>query len=277
MKENLLKMNLQFFGEEESVDELDRDQSTEEETDLPSGSNEEQEELVEPKKQSATDNAIAAAARRKAESEIAQRDRRIAERCRGIVNPVTGQTINNEKEYLEALDAQERLNSEQELQRSGIPTKALQAILKGMPEFQDLNRLREKLAQDDEERSMAETMDLLTKDVKEITKIDPSIKTMNDLLSLERMEDIISYVSRGISLKDSYKLVYSDDIIQKTANRVKQGTINQIKGKAHLQTTDGYSQDSQMKEVSTELLESLRGAFPGVKDSELVKKAQNFL
>ena len=82
--------------------------------------------------QSAEENAKYAAARRRAEQEFAKRQREsdlaFERRFAGYTNPITGQPIRSQKDYFDALDAQEKLQMEQSLQSGSVTADELNSL-----------------------------------------------------------------------------------------------------------------------------------------------------
>ena len=78
-------------------------------------------------------NAIAAAARRKAEGEMKARDAEYARRFGHLTNPKTGQPIRSERDYLAALDAQEEMKAKEQLKQNGIDPNVLDQFIANNP------------------------------------------------------------------------------------------------------------------------------------------------
>ena len=83
--------------------------------------------------QSDEENAKYAAARRRAEQEFAKRQREsdlaFERRFAGYTNPITGQPIRSQKDYFDALDAQEKLQMEQSLQSGSVTADELNSYI----------------------------------------------------------------------------------------------------------------------------------------------------
>ena len=136
MKNTLLDLNLQFFADGEvGAEEQEAADPVTDVTEDSSTSTEETEttentESTEPSNvQSAEENAKYAAARRRAEAEFYQKqqtmDAEFAKRFEGCENPITHQPIKTQKDYFDALDAQETL---QELSKHGVGYEAIKDV-----------------------------------------------------------------------------------------------------------------------------------------------------
>lgn len=301
-EKNMLEMNLQCFAEdseseveitttpeqESSTEEVVEENSTEEEKteedtvetaetsdDKSTDGTDDVEEKK--KRQSAEANRIAAAARRASQEELRKRDQRIAEKYGNLVNPITKQPIRSEQDYFDALDAQERLESEKQLQQKGINPQILSNYLKGMPEMKAIQAMQERIEQETKERNFKEGLSYLEKEIKAIQELDPSIKTKEDLDTMDGRDEIVALCNKGVTLAKAFKAVNSDLILARKTKEIKQATINQAKGKSHLQQLGGENGTTGDINVSAELMESLRLAFPNVSDSDLKKKVKEVL
>lgn len=259
MKKNLFDLDLQYFAEgedaganevEEAAD-LQEDESSEGESEE-TGENV---ETAEPQpEQTPEENARYAAIRRKAEedarnryqTEMNQRNQRIAAMCKGITHPVTGQPITNVDEYMDALQIQQKQAREQELQEKGIDPAMIDRMIETNPTVVQAQQVLEKA-------QAAEAEAALQKDLAELNKINPSIKDINDLAALPNFQQMLDYVSRfnGMSIVDAYKIFNYGG----SKDAARQQAINQIRGKEHLASqSTGVVQSGDYVEVPAETM-----------------------
>ena len=274
MSEQLLSMNLQFFGEEgdtgaevsEIAEPID---STVDSAEVVDGSEVESEgETIE---QESTEpvfdqNAIAAAARREAEAKLKERDAEIVRRFGHLKNPITGKAIESEKDYFEALDAQETLKRNRELEEKGIdPTIIDQAIAN--------NPIVRQAEQVMAEAQQAKLNADIENQIKMINSFDPTIKSVNDLENSPHKEEMIGMVQKGYSLYDAYRLANLEEVMGKKSAAAKQAAINQAKGKDHLTpTTSGSSANDGMMDIPEKEMSKWRAFFPDASAKELREK-----
>lgn len=281
MKNSLLDLNLQFFGEEgdtgaevsevaepteTDVTEVDSSTTTEEES-----SSESEDSNV----QSAEENAKYAAARRKAEAEFHQRqqamDAEFARRFEGYVNPITNQPIRTQKDYFEALDAQEKLKRDAELTEKGIDPQIFEDMVNRQvnnnPVVQQAQMVMQAAQQSQIENKLAE-------DMKTISKLNPNLKSIDDVMNLPDAQDLISLVqNNGISLADAYKIRHFDDLIAGKSASAKQAALNTMNGTSHLNQTDSLANtDDGLVEIPTNELAQWQRAFPHATAAELKQK-----
>jgi len=254
-KQNLLDLNLQLFGEEGEVADVEASEAvepTEESTEAESEETGEKEEgNAEPTEQSAEENARYAAIRRRAEEDARNKyqsqmnalNQRVAAMCQGVTHPVTGQPITNVNDYMDALQIQQRQANEQELQEKGVDPQIIDRMIAQNPVVMQAQQVIEQ-------NKMVAAENALQRDLAEITKFDPNIKGINDLAALPNFSEMLDRVSHGMSLVDAYKIVNYG----KSTDAARQQAINQMRGKEHLATQSGVEQDEEYVEVPSEIM-----------------------
>lgn len=259
-KKNLLDFNLQLFAEEGEVADVEESEAVEPtedeslEDDVETGETEEA-ESAEPQ-QSDEDNARYAAIRRRAEEDARRRyegemnslNNQIAAMCQGLKHPVTGQPITNIHDYVDALAAQQKIVREQELEEKGIDPSMIDRMIESNPVVMQAKQVIER-------SKMTEAEAMIQRDVAEVSKYDPNIKTVQDLLELPNFPEILDRVNRGASLVDAYKMVNFDNFMQHTNDAARQQAINQMRGKSHLQSQgSGVATGSDDVDVPAEIM-----------------------
>ena len=261
-----LKYNLQFFAEEATgVEEPGAAEPVEVEE---SGGTEEvtQEETTETEPQKQIDvNAIAAAARRKAEEDAKARqaniDAEYARRFGNFKNPITGKPIQTQAEYLEALDAQSQIQAEEQLRQNGVDPSILNQMIANHPAVRQSEAL---VAQ----TQRLEVEQRISADIAELGKLDASIKSFADI-----PEEVIQRaMSTGVTLVDAYKVVNYGKV--NTANReaIQQAAINQAKNKQHMTPINGVATNDGLKEIPVEEVAKWKAFYPDASMEELKKK-----
>ena len=271
-KEYLLPLNLQFFADEETgakeVESAEPSETVTEEEVV-----EENEDVSEPEPvQTAEDNAKFAAARRQAEEQLREYqhqkellDTEFAKRFEGYTNPITGQPVKTSKDYLEALDAQQRLETNRRLEENGINPAIIENAINNNPvvmQAQEILRMNQ----------IEQAKISMQNDITEISKLDASIKTIDDLGNKPYAQDLISYVNSGLSLIDAFKLANFESLINQKSEASKQAAINQAKGKAHLSATDGISNSDELLDIPENEISKWKAFFPDASMKELKEK-----
>lgn len=282
MKKNLFDLDLQRFAEGEDAGENEVSETAELTEDETSEADEEEtgEEETgdsEPEPQSAEENARYAAIRRRAEedakrryeSEIGQMNAQITAMCRGITHPVTGQPITNVRDYVDALAIQQRQTNEQELQEKGVDPTIIDRMIAANPTVMQAQQVIEHAQQ-------AETQARLERDIAEISKIDPNIKSLGDLASLPTYAQMVEFcMHTKASIVDAYKVVNFDNRSQ----AARQQAINQMRGKNHLASQGtGVAQSDEYVEVPAEIMSRMKSEGKTEKQiRELYKTVANKL
>ena len=257
---NLLDFELQLFAEEGEVADVEESEAVEPtedeslEDDVETGETEKA-ESAEPQ-QSDEDNARYAAIRRRAEEDARRRyegemnslNNQIAAMCQGLKHPVTGQPITNIHDYVDALAAQQKIVREQELEEKGIDPSMIDRMIESNPVVMQAKQVIER-------SKMTEAEAMIQRDVAEVSKYDPNIKTVQDLLDLPNFPEILDRVNRGASLVDAYKMVNFDNFMQHTNDAARQQAINQMRGKSHLQSQgSGVATENDDVDVPAEIM-----------------------
>lgn len=220
-------------------------------------------------------NAAFARVRREAEAKANRRmsalDAEVAERFKGLSNPITGQPITSAREYFDALDAQEKLATQKKLADNGIDPELIDKAVNNSPAVKAATLVLQ-------EQRLKEVQTYLEKQVEEVGKIDPDIHSAADIEKSERYPEIYRYVNENhLSVVDAYKLVYADKLVSNKTAAVKQQAINNAKSQQHLVATEGNTKSSDLKEVPSDVIEQWRIWFPDKTDAQIRELYNNSL
>lgn len=253
---------------EQTTEVSEENVTTEEETVAPETTNEET-----PQEPELDRNAIYADARRKAEAEAKHKysaiDAQYAEKFKGYKNPITGAEIKSAKDYFEAIAAQEELATKKTLADNGIDPSIIERAVNNSPAIRTANQvIAEQRARD--------VQNYLEKQIEEVSKIDPDIKSAKDIENSERYPEVLNYVQNNrLSIVDAYKLVYADKLVSQKTAAVKQQAINNARSQSHLTATEGgQSKGDSLVEIPQSQLEQWKQFFPNKSPKEL-KEAYN--
>lgn len=277
MKNHLMPLNLQFFGEEEvdtsvNTQEVAEPEDTEvseveEESTEPT---EVEESTPETEVQTAEENARYAAARRRAEQEIKNRDAEFARRFKDYQNPITHKPILSERDYFEALDAQETLKRNEELRSKGVDPQ----MFEEMVSRQVANNPAVLQAQEVMTAFQhAQAQSTMENDLKAIQKLNPDIKSADDLVKDPSFGAVLGYFNNGLPMPEAYKLANFDKLLANNNASAKQKAINNMKGTQHLNPTDGLSSgEGGGVDIPADELSAWKKAFPEASMKELKEK-----
>lgn len=231
--------------------------------------------VEEPAKEPEIPDSVWAIARKRSEREAQARiDRQIAQRFGQYKNPATGKNIATLDDYFAAMDAQAEQNRQEAIDRmtanqSREQQEALRQILANDPEKRRLNARVQELEQKqlNEQAGAA-----FNRDFAELQKLEPTLKTVNDLEKLDGFDKIVQLVQeKGLDMVTAYKAVNFGRATQASQAAGKQAAINAAKGKNHLAAHDGQAQPGTQKVMSESMLSIARETFPDKSDAEIQK------
>lgn len=256
------RMNLQFFAEgeeptsagaEESVNTAEQTETVGDEVEV----TENEPQVDEPQEQTRDfdRDAIYADARRKAEAEAKKRqadmDAEFARRFGGYKNPITGEPIRSQADYLAALDAQAQAKVEEQIKASGVDTNILQEFIDNNPVVRQAKEYMERIQLEEAKRQ-------IDADVAELTKLNPSIKTFDNV-----PQDVIEYATnKKVSLTDAYKVLNYGKVTEQNVEAARQSAVNQIKNKQHMAPMNGVASNNTELEIPSNELSTWKALFP---------------
>lgn len=229
----------------------------------------------EPAKEPEIPDSVWAIARKRSEREAQARiDRQIAQRFGQYKNPATGKNIATLDDYFAAMDAQAEQSRQEAIDRMTVnqsreQQEALRQILANDPEKRRLSARVQELEQKqlDEQAGAA-----FNRDFAELQKLEPALKTVNDLEKLDGFDKIVQLVQeKGLDMVTAYKAVNFGRATQASQAAGKQAAINAAKGKNHLAAHDGQAQPGTQKVMSESMLNLAKEAFPDKSDAEIQK------
>lgn len=229
----------------------------------------------EPAKEPEIPDSVWAIARKRSEREAQARiDRQIAQRFGQYKNPATGKNIATLDDYFAAMDAQAEQSRQEAIDRmtanqSREQQEALRQILANDPEKRRLNARVQELEQKqlDEQAGAA-----FNRDFAELQKLEPALKTVNDLEKLDGFDKIVQLVQeKGLDMVTAYKAVNYGRAVQSGTEAGRQAAINAARGKGHLAAHGGAAEQNTLKPIPADMREMLKNAFPGKSEEALTK------
>ncbi len=272
----------ELFGIDEGAEEQEVADPAEETTEEQTQGAEEQ-EVADPAEkdreeaQTPEQNAAFAAARRKAEAERdaaikkAQEDaqRMVDEAFKnsGLMNPYTDKPINSKAEYDEYRKAFAEDKKKQLQLQAGLSEAEYAAMIKELPEVKQAQAAAEKAEKAMREADEAKAKAKIDEQIKEIGKLDPDIKALNDLAKMENYQAFYDFVKKGNTLLDAYRLANFDRLIGKSTAATKQAAYNSINSKQHMGKTKERGTGSVA--VPNDVKEMYRALNPDATDAEI--------
>lgn len=273
MKKEWLTYDLQFFAEGESVDEGEEETENAEQSEVDEDAEEAGEEAEEGEETEEEDrDSIYAAARRRAEAEARakydkerqEEDAFFANLCKGKVNPETGEPIRTAAEYMQAVNAQQRVNVQQQLKEKGIDPSVIERYIANSPEIQQSKRMVAEL-------QAKEARQQVNEDLKAVMALDKSYGTIDELTESEGFQQALEMCRNtpGLRLPDAYKIVNFDALRSAGMKAAKQAAVNEAKGKGHFVTTPNTPTGNGSVEIPEADLAKWQKFYPNKSRAEL--------
>lgn len=265
MKKKMIPMRLQMFagGEEELEIAEPVSEEPAEVIDPEDPEGEEEPEVAAPE---IDENAIYAQARRVAERRMNNINDKVVQRFGSMTNPETGRPIRTADDYFEALEAQERVNARREIEERGVDPKLIDRLISQNPVIMQAQQIMQ-------ENSRREGETELDREIAEISKMDPAIKTLEDIARMATFPQFDEYMRRGFRPTEAYRLANFDSLMQRDAAATRQATINAAKGKTHLAPFGGVNgPQTQMVEIPQAERALWESAYPELSYKELREK-----
>lgn len=124
-----------------------------------------------------------------------------------------------------------------------------------------------------EERAFAEESGrvnrMVESQMREINALNPSIRSIGDIMQMETAEEFREYVGRGLSFVEAYKLANFENIRAEDQMRSKRDAFNLMRSKGHLQPT--VSRGAGAVNVPEEEMEMYKELNPGMSEAEILK------
>ena len=223
-------------------------------------------------KQSRSQNAKYAAARRQAEAErdaaMQDMDARIQQARReaqeellkeqGIENPYTQQPITNLEAYNEYKSMHREQEQQARLRDMDMTQEQYDEYVGNLPE---VKQARQQLAQ----AQQADFKRRIEQELRDIGTLNPAIKSLEDLVQEQEYPSVKEYVDRGLNLFDAYKLAHFDDL---STRKGRQQAINRA-GKAHMSATQARGEGGVS--VPSDELAMFHALMPRATDDQIAK------
>lgn len=211
-------------------------------------------------------NAIAAAARRKAEADARNiqksLDDEYVRRFGHLSNPITGKPIRSQADYLEALDAQEKLRTDEELKNKGIDPSIIDNAIANNPIVRNAQEVLEQ-----NQRTLLMTQ--INSELAELKELDPTIESLENVPP--NVLEMVQNSGGHINLVNAYKILNYGKVNVQKEEAIKQSAINQAKGKQHLNPVNGVASPDEGMEIPSTELKMWKEMFPDKSSAELKK------
>ena len=131
-----------------------------------------------------------------------------------------------------------------------------------------INQSMEKVVVDNTVRSEAEAKARVDAELAEIHKMDPTINTVEDLLSMPSAKAFYDLVRKGNSFLDAFRLANFDRLQTARAEAARQQAMNNARGKDHL-TGTGTPQGTGAATVPADEMRAFKLFNPTATEAEI--------
>ena len=160
----------------------------------------------------------------------------------------------------------------EDLQRSqiesalGVPATALEGMFANMPEVVKMRQLAEQLEQQRLAVERAEVDAEVGRQLAEIAKYNPAVKSLEDMAMLDRFDEVARYVrEHNFNLFDAYKLAYGDSIAAAARETQVKEQARRSAATSHLKSNAvGSAPDRGTPEPTTKEIELYQAMMPGI-------------
>lgn len=218
--------------------------------------------------QKTEENSKYAAARREAESKLNVEKEKW--------NALAKSRGYNSADELEKALKQETVNQNREKLEEifGINGEDAEKVLNGVIANNPLVKQAQSIIN---EREMENSKQAFENEVELIKKIDPSIKSFDDVINSESFAEVDRiYRAGGKSLSEAFKLANFDRLMSANEGKLRQQVINQMSGKDHLKGNGSGGSEVSTVTIPEETLKIYKKMMPGKSDAEYQKHYEKY-
>ena len=185
-----------------------------------------------------------------------------------LKNTITGEPITSIDQFNEWQQAFRTAQIEQNLRAGKVTREDLAQIVAENPAVKQAEQIIEQSRQAQQQADMAQKRAQIDAQVAEISKLDPAIQSVNDLISMPNAKEFYDLVKGGKNFVEAFKLANFERLTQKKAEAAQQQALSNTRGKDHLQGTVN-TRGSGMASVPPAEMAMYRKLLPGVSEAEV--------
>lgn len=175
-------------------------------------------------------------------------------------------------EAFEAYQAERRSERvRKELQSGRLTPEALQEAVSASPEIQQVlqkaQKATEEANQATQQANRARYAANLQQEIALIQKVDPSVKSMDDIVRMETGPEFARLLRTGLTPSEAFRLANFESIRERDKNAAEQAARNAAAGKKHLQSS--LAQGKEPLSAPEDWKENVRKLNPNMTDEQL--------
>lgn len=216
--------------------------------------------------QEAIDRAVAEA--RRAEQEKQQAMLQDVFARAGLKDNATGKPITSLEEFNQWHKAFTDGQLQKELKAGKLTKESLEQLIEQHPAVQQAKQLMEQGQTAQRQQQEAADKARIDGELKEISAMDPSIRSVADLLNMPTADKFREYVAKGLGFKDAFYLANRESLEQARAAAARQQAMNNQRGKEHLIAT-GNPRGGGADAVPSDQMRLFRMLNPNATEQEI--------
>lgn len=196
----------------------------------------------------------------------------------GQTNPYTGQPIRSEADYRAWQAEKQRRDSEEQLRAAGIDPAAIQGAVdrQVQPLRQELEMARMETMRERARRAQDAAQVTIREQLELIARLDPSVKSMEDIAAMPTAEAFRGYVAKGLGLEEAFYMANRKAIEERKLTAARAAGISAAASKGHLAPLGGGGQ-AETVEVPAEQKALYRELMPEATDAEILAAYKQYL
>lgn len=185
----------------------------------------------------------------------------------GLKNTITGEPITNMEQFRAWREAFDAARLQRDLKAGKLTPETLNDAISKNPTVKAAAEIVRKGQEDQRRQEMAAAQARVDAELKEIQKLDPSIREIRDLVSMPTAKEFYDLVKKGNSFLDAFRLANYDRLTAQAAEAAKQQAQNLARSKEHLTSTQAKGAGAAT--VPAEELAMFRQFNPGATEAEI--------
>lgn len=247
MKDKLMKLNIQLFGDEAANTDTPEDNSAQ--------------NVVEGESTNVTPNVEDIDKTKSFSTRLKAKTEEIEASYNNKLNRIA------KLKGFETWEEYEKHEEDEKIKDLGVQDEAkfksfIDNVIDKNPKILEAQKIIEANQQKERERYVQQ-------EVEKINKINSKIKTLDDISQLPNCDAIVDKVNKGYSLYDAYVLENLESIKIDNLNAGKANVINSVNSKGHIKTTSGGT--SQQVSVPTDILAMYKKNMPKWTEQQIIE------
>lgn len=196
----------------------------------------------------------------------------------GQINPYTGQPIRGEADFQAWQREKARRDGEEQLRAAGIDPATIQGAVEQQvqPLRQQLELARMETMRERARRAQESAQTTIRQQLELISRLDPSIKSMEDIAAMPTAEAFQGYVAKGLTLEEAFHLANRKAIEERKLTAARAAGASSAASKGHLAPVGGAGA-AETVEVPAEQKALYRELMPDATDAEILAAYKQFL